>query len=81
MLKPEQRRVPRPANPFLHFLVLLVLWISQRRQQVVVAVGAAAILRWADVGSSQTDRMFEVGVGRQALFDLNIVLPATTQCW
>src|ERR1035441_1494013 len=79
MLKAEPCRVPRAANPFLHFLVLLVLWISHRVHKFGVTGASAAVLWRASVGSAQTDRMFEVRVGRQDLFDENLVLPTIAQ--
>jgi hypothetical protein len=61
-LKAEPRRIPRAPNPLLYLLVILVLRISQRREQVVVAGDAAAILLRSGVGSAQTNWMFEVRV-------------------
>src|ERR1019366_7478492 len=78
-LKAKLRRIPRAPNPFLHFLVLLVLWISHRLHKVGVAGASAAILWRAGVGSAQADRMFEVRVGRQDLFDENLVLPTIAE--
>ena len=68
ILKAEPCRIPRAADPFLHFLVLLVFRVSQRRQQVVVAGDAAAVLWRAGVGPSHTDGMFEGRVQWQCLF-------------
>src|ERR1019366_6964629 len=79
ILKAEPCRVPRAADPFLHFLVLLVLWISHRVHKFSVAGASSAVLWRAGVGSAQTDRMFEVGVGRQDLFNENLVLPTIAE--
>src|ERR1017187_5828684 len=75
IFKTELCRVPCAPNPLLHFLVLLVLWISHRVHKFGVTGASAAVLWRAGVGSAQTDLMFEVGVGRQDLFDENLVLP------
>ena len=72
-------RVPLAADPLLHLLVLFVFRFSQCREQFVVAVDAAAILWRARVASGQTGRMFECGVGRQDLFDEDLVLPTVAE--
>ena len=72
-------RVPRASDPFLHFLVLLVLGISHRLHKIGVAGASAAVLWRVGVGSAQTDRMFEVGVWRQNLLDHDLVFPVVAE--
>src|SRR3989344_8767462 len=75
----ERLGIESIAEPFKHFLMVFVLRVFQRIEQVLVAPWPAAVLGRA--GAAAFDAAWVMGAGfrREGLLDFQIVFPAVTE--
>src|SRR5664280_1926339 len=48
--------IERAAQPFLHGVMLFVLWVPENLEQVVVTPRTAAVLRWTGASAVEAQR-------------------------
>src|SRR5262245_51044634 len=72
----ERFGVEPPADPTQHVLVLLVAVVPDGLKKLLVAPGAANVLRWAGPCAFEADRIALPPLGPQAALEQDLVPPA-----
>lgn len=67
------------AEPFEHLLVFVVAGVGEDLFEVRVSPGAAAVLWWAGSLRGHEDRVVDVRVGIEQVFDEDLVLPVVAE--